>query len=59
MCGIHVDIRNKYDSKLIYIYGLDEKTGFESQARHQNEIRKILLRRFPLSKFLAKNSVSK
>ena len=33
---------------------LDEKPGFESQARHQNEIRKIFLRRFPLSRFLAK-----
>ena len=26
----------------------------ESQARHQNEIRKVFLRRFPLSRFLAK-----
>ena len=32
----------------------DEKPGFESQARHQNEIRKEFLRRFPLSRFLAK-----
>ena len=26
-----------------------------SQARHQNEIRKVFLRRFPLSRFLAKS----
>ena len=30
------------------------KPGFESQARHQNEIRKVFLRRFLLSRFLAK-----
>ena len=33
---------------------LDEQPGFEFQARHQNEIRKVFLRRFPLSRFLAK-----
>ena len=33
---------------------LDEKPGFESQARHQNKIRKVFLRRFPLSRFVAK-----
>ena len=33
---------------------LDEKSGFESQARHQNKIRKVFVRRFPLSRFLAK-----
>ena len=33
---------------------LGEKPGFESQARHQNKIRKVFLRRFPLSRFLAK-----
>ena len=33
---------------------LDEKPVFESQVRHQNEIRKVFLRRFPLSRFLAK-----
>ena len=33
---------------------LDEKPGCKSQARHQNEIRKVFLRRFPLSTFLAK-----
>ena len=33
---------------------LDEKPGSESQGRHQNEIRKVFLRRFPLSRFLAK-----
>ena len=33
---------------------LDKKPGFDSQARHQNEIRKVFLRRFPLSRFLAK-----
>ena len=33
---------------------LDEKSGFESQARHQNKIRKVFLRRFPLSRFQAK-----
>ena len=32
---------------------LDEKPGFEPQVRHQNEIRKVFLRRFPLSRFLA------
>ena len=31
---------------------LDEKPGFESQTRHQNEIQKVCLRRFSLSKFL-------
>ena len=33
---------------------LDEKLGFELQARYQNRIRKIFLRRFPLNRFLAK-----
>ena len=33
---------------------LDEKPGFESQERQQNEIRKVFLRRFALSRFLAK-----
>ena len=33
---------------------LDEKPVFESQARHQNEIRKVFLWRFPFSRFLAK-----
>ena len=31
-----------------------EKPGFEPQARHQNKIRKVFRRRFPLSRFLAK-----
>ena len=33
---------------------VDEKPEFKSQARHQNEIRIVFLRRFPLSRFLAK-----
>ena len=33
---------------------LDIKPGFEPQARHQNKIQKVCLRRFPLSRFLAK-----
>ena len=33
---------------------LDEKPRLESQARHQNELRKVFLRRFSLSSFLAK-----
>ena len=33
---------------------LDEKPGFEPQSRHQNKIQKVLIRRFPLSRFLAK-----
>ena len=33
---------------------LDEKPGFEFQARHQNEVRKVNLWRFSLSRFLAK-----
>ena len=33
---------------------LDEKPGFEPQVRHQNKMQKVLLRRFPLSRFLAK-----
>ena len=33
---------------------VDDKPGFNSQARHQNEIQKILLRRVPLSRLLAK-----
>ena len=33
---------------------LDVKPGFGPQARHQNEIRKIFLRRLPLSRFLSK-----
>ena len=37
-----------------YVGLLDEMPGFESQARHQNEIRKVFLRHFPLSRFLAK-----
>ena len=37
---------------------LDEKPGFESQAKHQNRILKVFLQRFPLSRFLAKNSES-
>ena len=32
----------------------NEKPGFEPQARHHNKIRKVFLRRFPLSRFLAK-----
>ena len=32
---------------------LDEKPGFEPEVRHQNKIRKVFLRRFPLSRFLA------
>ena len=31
-----------------------KKPGFEPQARHQNEIHKLVLRQFPLSIFLAK-----
>ena len=39
---------------------LDETPGFKSQARHQNEIRKVFPLRFPLSGFLAKTlSVNK
>ena len=39
---------------------LDEKPGFESQARDQNKIQKVFLRRFPISRFLAKTlSVNK
>ena len=33
---------------------VNEKPGFEPQPRHQNKIRKVFLRRFPLSRFLAK-----
>ena len=33
---------------------LDEKPGFEPQARHRNKIQKVFLRQFPLSRFLAK-----
>ena len=33
---------------------LGVKPGFDSQARHQNQIQKVFLRRFPLSRFLAK-----
>ena len=33
---------------------LDEKPGFKPQARHQNEIQKVFLRQFHLSRFLAK-----
>ena len=32
---------------------LDEKLGFETQARHPHKIRKVFLRRFPLSRLLA------
>ena len=42
----------------LHIYGcqlpVEEKPGFESQARHQNKIRKVFLRRYPLSRFLVK-----
>ena len=34
---------------------LNENPGFEPQARYQNKIRKVFLRRFPLSRFLLKN----
>ena len=34
---------------------LDIKPGFQSQARHQNKIQKVFLRRLPLSIFLAKS----
>ena len=33
---------------------LDVKPGFEPKARHQNKIQKLFLRRFSLSRFLAK-----
>ena len=33
---------------------LDIKPGFELQARHQNKIQKVFLRRFSLSRFVAK-----
>ena len=33
---------------------LDVKPGFEVQTRHQNKIQKVFLRRFPLSRFLAR-----
>ena len=33
---------------------LHEKSGFEPQTRHQNKIQKVIFRRFPLSRFLAK-----
>ena len=33
---------------------LDAKSGFEYQARHKSQIQKGFLRRFPLSRFLAK-----
>ena len=33
---------------------LKEKPEFEPQARHQNKIRKLFIRRFPPSRFLAK-----
>ena len=42
---------------VVYYVGvglLDENPGLEPQARHQNEIRKVFHRRFPLSRFLAK-----
>ena len=38
---------------------LDEKPGFDPQAIHQNKIRKVFLRGFPLSRFLAKALRSK
>ena len=33
---------------------LDEKLGFELQARHQNKIQKVFFRRFPLSRLMAR-----
>ena len=33
---------------------LDVRPGFEPQARQQNKIRKVFLRRFPPNRFLAK-----
>ena len=33
---------------------LHEKPGFEPKARYLTKIRKVFLRRFPLSRFLAK-----
>ena len=33
---------------------LDVKPEFEPQARHQNEVQKIFLQRFPLSRYVAK-----
>ena len=38
---------------------LDEKPGFEFQARHQNKIQKVFFPRFPLSRSLAKTLRSK
>ena len=32
-----------------YVVWLDVKPGFEPQARHQNKIQKVFLRRFPLN----------
>ena len=37
-----------------YVRLLDKKPEFEFQARRQIEIRNVVLRRFPLSRFLAK-----
>ena len=43
----------KIDLKGNNVY-IKNPTGFEPQARHKNEIRKVFLRRFPLSGFVPK-----
>ena len=49
---------NVHNTVLLYsrcsVVGSVYKSGFEPQARHQNKIQKVFLRRFPLSRFLAK-----
>ena len=57
------DFRTRYNSELYDFRGLagsvlaflDVKPGFQPQARHQNEIRKVFFRRYPSSRFLKKN----
>ena len=46
-------------SRRLCVDRLDKKPGFESQARRQNEIRKVFLRRFPLRQISGKNSERK
>ena len=36
------------------VFVCDVNVGFDPQARHQNKIQKVFLRRIPLSRFLAK-----
>ena len=53
-----VILRNNLDNIIFNFYAVlrhcISESRFASQARHQNEIRKIFLRRFPLSRLLAK-----